>query len=323
MSRRHLLRGMKIIDIGANLTDPVFRGKYRGKQAHDDDMEHILQRARSAGVVGMMVTGGSLHESKAAADLCRKHQGLFSTAGCHPTRSSEVDSHPGGADAYFAKLHTLIQDNRDKIVAVGECGLDYDRLHFSDKETQNRHFVRHFDLAQATGLPLFLHNRNTGDDFVRIVRENRHKFSTGVVHSFTGTAEELRQLLALDLYIGVNGCSLKTEANLAAVKLVPVDRLMIETDCPYCDIRPTHASHKLLAPAAGCGSGWKTPESKRKERWSSDCLVKGRNEPCTIRSVLQVVATLHGVGEEELAASIFENTRKVFFAGVEHGFQDK
>ncbi|KAJ1800519.1 hypothetical protein LPJ59_001038 [Coemansia sp. RSA 2399] len=311
---------MKIIDIGANLTDPVFRGKYRGKQAHDDDIEHILQRARSAGVVGMMVTGGSLHESKDAVSLCRQHQGLFSTAGCHPTRSGEVDRHPGGADAYFAKLRDLIQKNKDKIVAVGECGLDYDRLHFSDKETQNRHFVRHFDLAEATGLPLFLHDRNTGDDFVRIVRENRRKFSTGVVHSFTGTAEELRELLALDLYIGVNGCSLKTDENLAVVKLIPVDRLMIETDCPYCEIRPTHASYKLLDPA-GCGEdGWKAPDAKRKERWCSDCLVKGRNEPCTIRSVLQVVARLHNISEEDLAASMFENTRKVFFANVEHGF---
>ncbi|KAJ2656868.1 hypothetical protein IWW48_004792 [Coemansia sp. RSA 1200] len=316
MHRRLVARSMQIIDIGANLTDPVFRGKYRGKQAHDDDLGIVLQRARAAGVERMMVTGGSLHESKEAIDLCRQHQELFATAGCHPTRTSEVDGHPGGADAYFAGLRDLILSNKDKVVAVGECGLDYDRLHFSDKPTQNKYFLRHFDLAEATGLPLFLHNRNTGGEFAAILKQNRHRFSTGVVHSFTGTAEELRELLALGLYIGVNGCSLKTDDNLAVVKLIPADRLMIETDCPYCEIRPTHASHKLLDPA-GVAS-WTAPDAKRKERWCSDSMVKSRNEPCTVRLVLQAVAKLLAIDEAELAARMFENTCKVFFPGTTH-----
>ncbi|KAJ1988181.1 hypothetical protein EDC05_005446 [Coemansia umbellata] len=311
---------MKIIDIGANLTDPVFRGKYRGKQAHEDDMVYILDRARSAGVVGMMVTGGSLHESKKAIELCSQQQGqLFATVGCHPTRSSEVDHYPEGADAYFAALRNLIDSNKDKVVAVGECGLDYDRLHFSGKESQNKYFLRHFELTETTGLPLFLHNRNTGGDFARIIKENRTRFSNGVVHSFTGTAAELRELLDLELYIGINGCSLKTEENLEVAKLIPVDRLMIETDCPYCEIRPTHASSKLLNPA-GSGEEWEAPETKRKERWSSECMVKGRNEPCTIRSVLQVMAKLHNTSEEKLAVHIFENTCNVFFSNIEHSF---
>ena len=74
------------------------------------------------------------------------------------------------------------------------------------------------------------------------MRENRHKFSSGVVHSFTGDEEELNALLAMDLYIGVNGCSLKTKENLEIAKKIPLDKLMLETDCPYCDIRNSHAS---------------------------------------------------------------------------------
>ncbi|PIA14882.1 Mg-dependent DNase [Coemansia reversa NRRL 1564] len=306
---------MRIIDIGANLTDPVFRGIYRGKRAHEDDLPRILERSRSAGVVGIMVTGGSLAESAEAVQLSREHSGLFATAGCHPTRSNEVDHHPGGADAYFAELHQLINDNRDKIVAVGECGLDYDRLQFSDKAAQNKYFLRQFELAEATGLPMFFHNRNTGGDFVRVIRENRHRFGEGVVHSFTGSNEEVRELLALGLHIGINGCSLKTEENLAVVKAIPVDRLILETDCPYCEIRPTHASHKLLQ-----SQPWMTPESRKKERWDSKSMVKSRNEPCMIRSVLAVVANLHGIAEETLAARIFETTCSVFFRDVQHDF---
>ncbi|KAJ2324504.1 hypothetical protein GGI00_005310, partial [Coemansia sp. RSA 2681] len=228
---------MRLIDIGANLTDPVFRGTYRGTQAHPDDLALILERARAAGVAAMVVTGGSLEESRRAIALCRQHAHLYATVGCHPTRTSEVAAHAGGAPAYFAELHQLIAANRDKVVAVGECGLDYDRLHFSDKPTQLEHFASHFELARATGLPMFLHDRNTQGDFARLMRENRHMVvGGGVVHSFTGSIDEAQELLELGLYIGINGCSLKTEDNLAAVRSIPVDRLMIETDCPYCEI---------------------------------------------------------------------------------------
>ncbi|KAJ1721977.1 hypothetical protein LPJ53_003550 [Coemansia erecta] len=315
---------MKIIDIGANLTDPVFRGRYRGKQVHDDDMDKMLERAHDAGVVGMMVTGGNINESIEAIKLSRSNPSLFATAGCHPTRTSEIEKYPGGGDAYFAKLRELIDANRDKVVAIGECGLDYDRLHFSSKEVQNKHFSRHFELTEATGLPLFLHDRNTAGDFVRTIRENRHRFTDGVVHSFTGTKEELEEFVKLGLYIGINGCSLKTEDNLEIAKLIPRDRLMLETDCPYCEIRPTHASHSLLSQPQNAESAnedeWRMPESKRKEKWCGDCMVKSRNEPCTIRQVIQVMAKLHGTSERELADRAFENTRRVFFKNVLHDF---
>ena len=79
-------------------------------------------------------------------------------------------------------------------------------------------------------------------EFADIVKANRHKFPTGVVHSFTGSKQELEALCDMGLYIGVNGCSMKTAENLEVVKQVPMERLMIETDCPYCDIRNSHHS---------------------------------------------------------------------------------
>lgn len=110
-----------------------------------------------------------------------------------------------------------------------ECGLDYDRLFFSPKDVQLRHFALHFDLAAKHGLPLFLHDRNTSGDFLRIMRAHRHRVPGGVVHSFTGTAGEAKEYLDMGLQLGINGCSLKTEENLAVVRGLPLDRLLLET----------------------------------------------------------------------------------------------
>jgi TatD DNase family protein len=92
---------------------------------------------------------------------------------------------------FLTDLRTAYEECKSKIIAIGECGLDYDRFNYADKETQLAVFPPHFDLAEETGLPMYLHCRATEGDFMRIVRENRHRFNGGVVHSFTGTAEEL------------------------------------------------------------------------------------------------------------------------------------
>ncbi|RKP37550.1 hypothetical protein BJ085DRAFT_42520 [Dimargaris cristalligena] len=254
---------MKFIDIGANLTDPVFRGLYRGKRSHPDDFDHVLARAQQAGVDKIIVTGGSLSESREALDLAKNHDSLFSTVGCHPTRCSEFEQ-KGDPERYFADLQDVIQsDQGNNVVAIGECGLG------------REYFEKQIALAESTGLPMFLHNRNTGQ---------------GVVHSFTGPMDELKELLTLDLYIGINGCSLKTQENIDAMLAIPEDRLLIETDAPWCDIRPTHASHAHLTKSDGSGEWTRiTFESKKKERFVEGQMVKGRNEPCTIQDVMQYI----------------------------------
>ena len=88
---------------------------------------------------------------------------------------------------------------------------------------------------------MYLHNRNTGNDFYDIVKKNRNRFTSGVVHSFTGSKDEVKQIIELGLFIGLNGCSFKTAENLEVVKTIPVDKIMLETDSPYCEIRKSHA----------------------------------------------------------------------------------
>ncbi|KAI8894401.1 putative deoxyribonuclease TATDN1-like protein [Globomyces pollinis-pini] len=299
----------KMIDIAINLVDPMFRGIYRGKNAHEDDLLKVLERAKDTGVCTMLITGVTLETSKEALSYANKFN-LFSTAGCHPTHSTEFEQHKDGPLAYYDSLRKLIVEDQKsplpRIKAIGECGLDYDRLQFADKDTQRQCFIRQFDLANEFKLPIFFHNRNTGTDFIDIVKTHRSKFSTGVVHSFDGSLQDMITLTTdLDLYIGINGCSLKTQENLDMVSQIPLTRLMIETDAPWCDVRPTHASYKYIQEAP-------LYESKKKEKFEMGKMVKSRNEPCTLIVILGIIAKLKDVPIEDVESAVFENTCKVF-----------
>lgn len=161
------------------------------------------------------------------------------TMGCHPTRCNEFQSDP---DKYFLQLCNAIEENRSKVIAIGECGLDYDRLHFCTADVQKQYFERQLDLVDKYKLPLFLHCRNSANDFYDIIKRNSAKITNGgVVHSFDGTLEEAQKYIELDFFIGINGCSLKTDDQLKVVAAIPNERILLETDCPWCAIRPSHA----------------------------------------------------------------------------------
>lgn len=129
---------------------------------------------------------------------------LYSTIGCHPTRCNEFEE-CGNPEEYLKSLSDLALSNKDKIVAIGEMGLDYDRLNFCSKETQKKYFEMQLSLCSTLKLPMFLHCRNASDDFVRILRNHKNELTPGVVHSFDGNPEDANSILQLGLYIGING----------------------------------------------------------------------------------------------------------------------
>nr|XP_023907916.1 deoxyribonuclease Tat-D-like [Quercus suber] len=308
-------KALRYADIGINLSDAVFRGIHHGKEAHPNDLNRVISRAQAAGVQKMMVTGSDLTESRNAIRLAEEYPGLcFATVGVHPCSAKTFEQYPDGPDALLSELKKLAQDSKQAgtATAFGEIGLDYDRLHYCDKETQIVYFERQLDLAIELQMPLFLHSRAAAEDFERLLRTRLDMLpKKGLVHSFTGSLEEMKSLVALGFDIGINGCSLKTEENLAVVAEIPLERLQIETDGPWCEMRPSHASAKFFKEA----DAPELPKAVKKEKWCAEAMVKGRNEPCTITRVAWVVARVKGVTVGEVCEQAWHNSIRMFNLG--------
>jgi TatD DNase family protein len=257
----------QLIDIGINLAH----------DGYDADRDAVLERARAAGVVQMIITGSTLASTQRALALTHAHPGrLFATAGVHPHHAGELTG------ARVAELAQLAQ--QPGIVAVGECGLDYFR-NFAPREAQQQAFHRQLELAARLGKPVFLHQRDAHTDFVAILREHAPHWR-GVAHCFTGAAPELECYLQLGLAIGITGwiCDERRGTHLAALMpQIPPERLLLETDGPYLlprDLKPRPASR--------------------------------RNEPAYLPRVAAAVARARGESLEALACSSTAAARALF-----------
>ncbi|PBP16997.1 deoxyribonuclease Tat-D [Diplocarpon rosae] len=314
----------RFVDIGINLTDPIFRGTYHGTQRHEDDLSDVIQRAVAIGCEVLIVTGSDLEHSEQAVLLAQDYRTVYATIGVHPCNAQSLNP------SVLQQLEELATKAKEdgRVVAFGEIGLDYDRLELCPKDNQIHAFEQQLQLAVRMQLPLFLHSRAAHADFIRILSNYADWLpKRGVVHSFTGTLEEMQDLVSRGWDIGINGCSLKTEENLAVVKEIPLERLHLETDGPWCEIRPSHASSAILKRMRSDidkGSkkeeddpdmGWGSWKSAKKEKWTRGTVVKGRNEPCFIGRVAWAVAGVKGLSIEEVARAAWSNSCQMFRVG--------
>lgn len=206
---------VKYYDIGLNLFCKQF-----------PDSEKIIQEAKNCGVY-CILTGTDAKENRKINEFVKTHE-VFGTAGIHPhnaDRASQED---------FKFMEQILSENK-KIVAVGECGLDYDRM-FSTKENQIQCLEKHIVLAEKLDKPLFLHERSAADDFIRRFKKHPDICKKSVVHCFTGDKETLNKYLSMGFSIGITGwiCDDRRSKELRdAVRMIPLDQILIETDAPY------------------------------------------------------------------------------------------
>ena len=254
-----------MIDIGVNFHSSQLKGL----------AAELLSRAAAAGVTHILATGTSLHASELALSFARSHERVWATAGTHPHDAKHWDA------ASTAQFEAMWADAH--VVAVGECGLDYNRM-FSPRDAQRHAFEAQIAAAVRLDKPLFLHCRDAFDDFRAMLRDAAAAGAHGVVHCFTDGAAEAEAFLALGFDIGITGWVTDTARGQAlrdALRVIPLDRLHLETDAPY--LRPRNAGK-----------------------------TRPYNEPALLPFVAQAVAESKQVDVASLSAHATSNSRRLF-----------
>jgi len=257
-----------LIDIGINLTSTRF----------EKDRDDVILRAKSHGVSGLLVTGTNILESQKAVELCRKYPSyLCSTAGVHPHDADNVQRD------YLVRIEKLAESTSVK--AIGECGLDFNR-NFSTPDNQRKVFASQIELAAKLNLPLFLHQRDAFDEWYQMLSPYFNRVPAMIAHCFTGSSSELQRCLDAGMYIGITGwlCDERRGKELRdAVKMIPLERLLIETDAPYL-----------------------TPRTIKPKPKSS------RNEPCYLSYIVETIAELTDYSAQQIKEHTEYNSRRIF-----------
>ncbi|CAF0913581.1 unnamed protein product [Adineta steineri] len=276
MATSTMTTAYNLIDIGANLTHRSFK----------QNIQQVLERAAKAQVSDIIITGTSLSASREASHLATKYNQeqqlvkLYSTVGIHPHDATRHSTYN-----YREQLVDLLQTNKTN-VALGECGLDFDR-NFSSPDDQRRVFDTQLQLACEFNLPLFMHERSASSDMLSLLEKySEHKNFRGVIHCFTHESlDVLQQYLSLNLYIGITGwvCDERRGKNLAKlIPHIPLNRLLIETDAPF------------LLPR-------NTPKP-----WPKT------NEPSYLPYVVAKLAECYSISTNEIAKHSTENAKQLF-----------
>lgn len=236
----------------------------------DEDRNEVIQKIRDAGVMLAVNIGADLKSSKAAVALADQYDFIYASVGVHPEDVMSL------AEGDMETLRSLAQ--HEKVVAVGEIGLDY---HYDDvpKDVQKQWFLRQIRLAQELELPYIVHDRDAHADVMEIIRESG--YFRGVMHCYSGSAEMAQELLKLGFYISFAGSVTFKNGKKAqeAAKTIPLERILIETDSPYL-----------------------TPEPHRGER----------NDSSMVRFVAAKIAELKGITTAEAARITTENGKRFF-----------
>ena len=226
---------MQIIDSHCHIHDPEFADKY------DISVEQIIAEAAAEGVMQYICVGTSATSSSLAVAFADTHKGAYASLAVHPHEAELLT--PKKLASEIQVVRTLAQQKHAKVVAIGECGLDY-YYHESQKvrDRQKALFRQHIDIAIQADLPLIFHIRSAFEDFFKILDEYKdqgHKIQ-GVVHSFTAGTAELKGCIDRGLYIGLNGIMTftKDQSQLDAAKAAPLDKILLETDAPFLTPKP-------------------------------------------------------------------------------------
>ena len=254
-----------LIDSHAHLDDTRF----------DKDRDELIKSLKDVGVDLVINPGADLQSSIKSVSLSEQYDNIYAAVGIHPHSAKEMD------ESTLEVLKSFT--NREKVVAIGEIGLDY-YYDNSPRDIQKHRFIEQLDLAKEVDLPVIIHSRDAAGDTFDILKSAQDGSLAGVLHCYSGSVEMALEYIKLGFYISIAGPVTFKNARIVkeVAKTVPMDRLLIETDSPYL-----------------------TPEPYRGKR----------NEPVYVRQVAGTIAELRGISFEEVATKTSENTKKLFRIG--------
>ncbi|WP_307414101.1 TatD family hydrolase [Neobacillus ginsengisoli] len=241
-------------------------------EQYDEDLEEVIERAREEGVHNMVVVGFDRPTIQRAMELAESYEFIYACVGWHPVDAIDM------TDEDLLWIEELAA--HPKVVAIGEMGLDY-HWDKSPKDIQKEVFRKQIRLAKKVKLPIVIHNREATADIVEILKEEGAEEVGGIMHCFSGSPEVAKECVKINFYISLGGPvtfkNAKKPKDVAAE--IPLDKLLIETDCPY------------LAPHPYRGK---------------------RNEPSYVKLVAEEIAAIKGVSFEEVAEATTQNAKKLF-----------
>ena len=254
---------MKIVDTHCHLND----------EALYKDLDSVIFRARQAGVEKMVVVGWDEASSKLAIKIAEQYDFIYAVIGFHPENVFDIDNK--------VLYDTLNLYKHPKVVGIGEIGLDYHWIKDPDKrEIQKEYFIKQIKFANEVGLPISIHSREAFADTLEILKQYPPLHS-GVMHCYSGSVENIQDIINLNLYIGLDGpvtfTNAKTPKEVAAE--VPLEKLVVETDCPYLSPHPLRGTV---------------------------------NEPANICLVIDAIADLKQMSKKHLLEVVYDNSCRLF-----------
>ena len=254
---------MKIVDTHCHLND----------EALYKDLDNVISRARQAGVEKMVVVGWDEASSKLAIQIAEQYDFIYAVIGFHPENVFDIDD--------TVLYDTLNLYKHPKVVGIGEIGLDYHWTKDPDKrEIQKEYFIKQIKFANEVGLPISIHSREAFADTLEILKQYPPLHS-GVMHCYSGSVENIQDIINLNLYIGLDGpvtfTNAKTPKEVAAE--VPLEKLVVETDCPYLSPHPLRVTV---------------------------------NEPANICLVIDAIADLKQMSKKHLLEIVYDNSCRLF-----------
>ncbi len=241
-------------------------------EAFDEDREAILNSLVENGIGAVVNIGASIQSTKNTLELIKRYPFVYGAVGVHPNETGELNDHLMDWLKHVA--------GEEKVVAIGEIGLDY-YWNEPEPEVQKHWFVRQLALAREVNLPVVVHSRDAAKDTLDIIKAERAGELGGVIHCFSYSLEMAREYLNLGFYLGIGGVLTFNNARKLkeVVEYMPLDRIVLETDCPY------------LSPVPNRGK---------------------RNSSLNLPYVVEAVSQIKGVAPEEVIAVTEQNARKMY-----------